>query len=96
MPHLQAVKLLAEDPDTDGIVMIGEIGGTAEEEAAEYIKANVKKPVVGFIAGQTAPLGQAHGPCWSHYQRWRRHCREQNGRHESSRHSRCGYPSRYW
>lgn len=61
LPHLQAVKLLAEDPDTEGIVMIGEIGGTAEEEASEYIKANVKKPVVGFIAGQTAPPGKRMG-----------------------------------
>jgi succinyl-CoA synthetase alpha subunit len=61
LPHLQAVKLLAEDPGTEGIVMIGEIGGSAEEEAAEYIKAHVKKPVVGFIAGQTAPPGRRMG-----------------------------------
>jgi succinyl-CoA synthetase alpha subunit len=61
LPHIKAVKLLADDPATEGIVMIGEIGGSAEEEAAEYIKAHVKKPVVGFIAGQTAPPGRRMG-----------------------------------
>lgn len=61
LPHLQAVKLLAEDDDTDAIVMIGEIGGTSEEEASDYIKQNVQKPVVGFIAGQTAPKERRMG-----------------------------------
>ena len=58
---IDAISLFNADPDTQGIVIIGEIGGTAEEEASAYIKANVKKPVVGFICGQTAPPGRRMG-----------------------------------
>jgi succinyl-CoA synthetase alpha subunit len=58
---IDAIKLFNEDDETECIMMIGEIGGTAEEAAAEYIKAHVKKPVVGFIAGKTAPPGRRMG-----------------------------------
>ena len=58
---LDAIKMFHEDPDTHAIVLIGEIGGNAEERASEWIKANVKKPVVGFVAGKTAPPGRRMG-----------------------------------
>jgi succinyl-CoA synthetase alpha subunit len=59
--HTDAIRLFNEDPDTHAIVMIGEIGGNAEETAAAYIEKHVKKPVIGFIAGQTAPPGRRMG-----------------------------------
>ena len=59
--HIDALRAFQEDPETDAIVMIGEIGGDAEERAAEFIKANVTKPVVGYIAGFTAPPGKTMG-----------------------------------
>jgi len=58
---IDVLKLFHQDPKTSAVVMIGEIGGSAEEEAAAWIKSNMKKPVVGFIAGQTAPAGKRMG-----------------------------------
>ena len=58
---IEVIKMFEADPATDGIIMVGEIGGSSEEEAAEYIKANVKKPVVAYIAGVTAPAGKRMG-----------------------------------
>lgn len=61
MKHIDVMKLFNDDPETEGVVMVGEIGGTDEEEAARWVKANMRKPVVGFIAGVTAPAGKRMG-----------------------------------
>jgi len=58
---VDAIRLFNEDAETEAVVMIGEIGGTAEEQAAEYVREYVRKPVVGFVAGQTAPPGRRMG-----------------------------------
>jgi succinyl-CoA synthetase alpha subunit len=59
--HIDCLQAFQDDPETDAIVMIGEIGGDAEERAAAYIKANITKPVVGYVAGFTAPEGKTMG-----------------------------------
>jgi succinyl-CoA synthetase alpha subunit len=61
LKHVDILRLFNEDPDTDAVVMIGEIGGSDEEAAAQWAKANMRKPVVGFIAGVTAPPGKRMG-----------------------------------
>src|SRR2546430_15721341 len=61
LSHLDCVKLFNEDPGTDAMILMGEIGGSAEEEAAEWIKKHCKKPVAAFIAGMTAPPGRRMG-----------------------------------
>ncbi len=58
---IDALDLFNRDPETEAVIMIGEIGGNAEEQAAEFVKTHMKKPVVGFIAGQTAPPGRRMG-----------------------------------
>jgi succinyl-CoA synthetase alpha subunit len=61
LKHVDVLKMFNEDPQTEAVIMVGEIGGTNEEEAARWVKANMKKPVVGFIAGTTAPPGKRMG-----------------------------------
>ena len=61
MKHIDVLRMFNDDPDTDAVIMVGEIGGSDEETAAEWVKANMKKPVVGFIAGVTAPAGKRMG-----------------------------------
>ena len=77
---IDALELFQADPDTHAIVMVGEIGGTAEEEAAAYIQANVTKPVVGLHRRPDRPPGPAHGPRRRHHQRRQGHRRRQDGR----------------
>jgi succinyl-CoA synthetase alpha subunit len=61
LKHVDVLRLFNEDPETDAVIMIGEIGGSDEEAAAQWVKANMRKPVVGFIAGVTAPPGKRMG-----------------------------------
>ena len=77
--HIDCLQAFEDDPDTDAIVMIGEIGGDAEERAAAYIKDNVTKPVVGYVAGLHRPRGQDDGPRRRHRVRLLRHRAGQEG-----------------
>ena len=61
LKHIDVLKMFNDDPETDAVIMVGEIGGSDEETAAQWVKANMKKPVVGFIAGVTAPAGKCMG-----------------------------------
>ena len=61
LQHIDVLRLFNDDPETEAVIMVGEIGGDAEESCARWIKSNMKKPVVGFIAGVTAPAGKRMG-----------------------------------
>ena len=77
LKHIDVMKLFNDDPDTDAVIMIGEIGGPDEADAARWCKANMKKPIVGFIAGVTAPPGKRMGHAGALISRRRRHGRRQ-------------------
>ena len=86
---IEVLEMFLADPETEAIIMIGEIGGQSEIDAAEFLAANtVKKPTVGFIAGATAPPGPPHGPCRRGDQRRARHRGGEDGGDARGRHPR--------
>ena len=104
MNFVDVLELFERDPQTEGIIMVGEIGGTDEEAAADFIRKYVTKPVVAYIAGVTAPAGQAHGPCRRRHRRRQGHGgrqvpRARRGRRahrEVAGRSRQGHGGRCW
>ena len=89
LTHLDIIKMMNDDPETHGIILIGEIGGSSEEDAAAWIKDHVKKPIAAFVAGATAPAGTAHGTCWCHRGRRNWDSRGQDCRLKSRRSCHC-------
>ena len=85
LKHVDVLRMFNDDPATEAVVMVGEIGGSNEEEAARWIKANMKKPVVGFIAGVTAPPGKENGACRRDHFRRPRHGGRKARRHGGMR-----------
>ena len=94
--HLDVIRMFNDDPETDGIIMIGEIGGNAEVEAARWIKANCRKPVAGFIAGVDRPGRTPHGPRRRDRRRSRGHSRREDCRLQGMRRSRWRSPPPTW
>lgn len=88
LKHIDVMKMFNDDPDTDAVIMIGEIGGGDEEEAAYWIKEHMKKPVVGFIAGGDRTCRQTHGTCRCNYLGWQRHGSRETRHHGSMWHHR--------
>ena len=79
---LDHLMLFEEDPETKAVIIIGEIGGPQESDAAKWVKENMKKPVVGYVAGLTAPKGRRMGHAGRHHLGGRRQCGGEGGHHE--------------
>ena len=87
LKHIDVLKLFNDDPETDAVVMIGEIGGSDEETAAEWVKDHMKKPVVGLYCRRNGSRRKENGACRRDHFRWYRNCRRQISRDGSLRYS---------
>ena len=90
LKHIDVLKMFNDDPETEAVIMVGEIGGNDEETAAEWVKENMTKPVVGFRAGVTAPSRKTYGSCRCHHFRRQGHCTGKTVCHRRMRYQ--GYP----